>query len=127
MVAEHAMGDRGCGTSDCSDVAEMPSYILLHNLATMLWHTHTHGALMPHLFPDIFIPASAVLGIIFALFLWYRVSLIRVRSGQRQTGEDGRTFLLEEELTGEDSVGCMALVLKSRVRERSRLQVGGAP
>lgn len=76
-------------------------------MATMLWHSH--GATLPHLFPDIFIPVSAALGIIFALFLWWRVSHIRVRSGQRQTGEDGRTFLLEEELTGEDSVGCRAL------------------
>ena len=27
-----------------------------------------------------------------------------MRTGQRRAGEDGRTFLLEEELTGEDSV-----------------------
>ena len=48
--------------------------------------------------------------------------MIRVRTGQRQTGEDGRTFLLEEELTGEDSVGCIALLLIPRFRQqRSRL------
>ena len=76
----------------------------------MLWQAHK--AALPHLFPDIFIPVSAALGIIFALFLWWRVSTIRVRTGQRQTGEDGRTFLLEEELTGEDSVGCTAWLLE---------------
>jgi len=90
------------------------------DMATML--AHAHGAQLPGLFSDIFIPVSAVCGIIFALFLWWRVSKIRVRTGQRQTGEDGRTFLLEEELTGEDSVGCIALLLIPRFRQqRSRL------
>lgn len=89
--------------------------------ATMLWQSH--GAYLPGLFSDIFIPASAVCGILFALFLWWRVSHIRVRTGQRQTGEDGRTFLLEEELTGEDSVGCMTFAYTARFREqRSRLR-----
>ncbi|KAK9903954.1 hypothetical protein WJX75_001227 [Coccomyxa subellipsoidea] len=59
---------------------------------------------LPELIPDIFIPVTAAVGIIFALFLWWRVSGIKVRTGQRSTGEDGRTFLLEEELTGEDSI-----------------------
>ncbi len=67
----------------------------------MLWSTEV---LLPEIFPDVFVPVASGLGIIFALFLWWRVSGVKVRSGQRPTGEDGRTFLLEEELTGEDSV-----------------------
>ncbi|CAK0782826.1 Pyrophosphate-energized vacuolar membrane proton pump 1 [Coccomyxa viridis] len=84
-------------------------------MATMLWQAHK--AALPHLFPDIFIPVSAALGIIFALFLWWRVSTIRVRTGQRQTGEDGRTFLLEEELTGEDSIVQKAADLQEAISE----------
>lgn len=60
--------------------------------------------IVPRLFVDLFIPISAVAGILFAVTLWYRVSTIKVRTSQRRSGEDGRTFLLEEELTGEDSV-----------------------
>lgn len=62
------------------------------------------SVIVPRLFVDLFIPISAVAGILFAVTLWYRVSTIKVRTGQRRAGEDGRTFLLEEELTGEDSV-----------------------
>ena len=67
----------------------------------MLWSQEVR---LPEIVPDIFVPVTAAVGIIFALFLWWRVSAIKVRTGQRSTGEDGRTFLLEEELTGEDSV-----------------------
>ena len=63
---------------------------------------------IPTLFVDVFIPVATVLGCLFAIFLWYRVSAIKVRSGEKRTGEDGRTFLLEEELTGEDSVRGLA-------------------
>lgn len=73
---------------------------------------------LPELIPDIFIPVTAAVGIIFALFLWWRVSGIKVRTGQRSTGEDGRTFLLEEELTGEDSVS-LTLSLGSDCEQRS--------
>ena len=62
------------------------------------------SVIVPRLFVDLFIPIAAVAGILFAVLLWYRVSTIKVRTGQRRAGEDGRTFLLEEELTGEDSV-----------------------
>jgi hypothetical protein len=119
--------DLGASKDHLHDCSQDPSTIVASvahlKMATMLWHSH--GAILPHVFPDIFIPVSAAFGIIFALFLWWRVSHIRVRSGQRQTGEDGRTFLLEEELTGEDSVGCRALppvwrVLLQRSRPRRR-------
>ena len=66
---------------------------------------HVH---IPTLFVDVFIPVATVLGIAFAIILWYRVSAVKVRSGEKRTGEDGRTFLLEEELTGEDSVRGLA-------------------
>ncbi len=86
-------------------------------LTIMLWHQVVR---LPELFPDIFIPVTAAIGIIFALFLWWRVSAIKVRTGQRSTGEDGRTFLLEEELTGEDSVRsgpCCANLTVGRSRQ----------
>jgi hypothetical protein len=95
----------------------------------MLWSTET---LLPDLFPDVFIPLSAGLGIIFALFLWWRVSFVKVRTGQRPTGEDGRTFLLEEELTGEESVSSWRLwiakhlrVLSGVMRSSRLIPVGG--
>ena len=77
--------------------------------------------IVPRLFVDLFIPIAAVAGILFAVTLWYRVSLIKVRTGQRRSGEDGRTFLLEEELTGEDSVRVLAAWTRSHslVMDRS--------
>lgn len=77
--------------------------------------------IVPRLFVDLFIPISAVAGILFAVTLWYRVSTIKVRTGQRRAGEDGRTFLLEEELTGEDSVRLLVAwtLLHSLVLDKS--------
>lgn len=52
------------------------------------------------------IPLSALLGIAFAVILWRRVSLIKVRGGGRP--ENGREYLLEEEQRGESEVGAPA-------------------
>ena len=51
-----------------------------------------------------FIPVSAVLGIAFALWLWQRVSAIKVRGGAGVRSETGREYLLEEEQRGESEV-----------------------
>jgi inorganic pyrophosphatase len=60
------------------------------------------------IFPDwvatVGIPLSAVAGVIFAIWLWYRVSLIQVRGGTVSTSETGREYLLEEEQHGEGEV-----------------------
>ena len=68
--------------------------------------TETAVPLLPEIVPQLLIPLSAIAGILFALFLWWRVSFIKVgtASGTRTNGEEGRTFLLEEELAGEESV-----------------------
>lgn len=51
------------------------------------------------------IPTCALLGVVFALFLWRRVAAIRVR-GASVRSEDGREYLLEEAQTGEHEVRC---------------------
>jgi len=57
------------------------------------------------LFVNVFIPASAAVAIIFAIFLWLRVSKIKVRpTDGNQPAENGREFLLEEESRGEAEV-----------------------
>jgi H+-translocating diphosphatase len=50
---------------------------------------------------DVGIPLCAVTGIAFAIFLWYRVSQIKVRGLH---SENGREYLLEEEQRGESEV-----------------------
>lgn len=49
------------------------------------------------------VPLSAVAGILFALWLWQRVSAIPVRGGAPRS-ETGREYLLEEEQRGESEV-----------------------
>lgn len=50
------------------------------------------------------IPISAVAGILFALWLWQRVSAIPVRGSAGIRSETGREYLLEEEQRGESEV-----------------------
>lgn len=47
---------------------------------------------------------SALTGVVFALFLWHRVSKIRVGGGGSLRAENGREYLLEEEQRGENEV-----------------------
>jgi inorganic pyrophosphatase len=57
----------------------------------------------PDWIPTVGIPLSAACGVVFAIFLWYRVSLIHVRGGVTRSGS-GREYLLEEEQQGEGEV-----------------------
>lgn len=50
------------------------------------------------------VPISAIAGILFALWLWQRVSSIHVRGGAGVRSETGREYLLEEEQRGESEV-----------------------
>ena len=57
------------------------------------------------MFVNLFIPISSGLGIAFAIFLWIRVSAVKVRpSDGHQRTENGREYLLEEESRGEAEV-----------------------
>ena len=71
----------------------------------MLEH-HVHDAVrLSPLFVNIFIPLSSTVAIIFAIFLWLRVSKIKVRpSDGPQRSENGREYLLEEESRSETEV-----------------------
>ena len=51
-----------------------------------------------------FTPSAAVVAIGFALWLWYRVSQIKVRGGATSTASNGREYLLEEEQRGESEI-----------------------
>ena len=73
----------------------------------------TVAPLMPAIVPELFIPVASIVGILFAIFTWWRVSFIKVGSGTRTNGEEGRTFLLEEELAGEESVRVAFLEYRS--------------
>ena len=75
-----------------------------------------HTKLGP-LVPNVFIPASALLAIAFAVFLWARVSRIKVAGAGGQSGENGRQYLLEEEQRGEDEVRIL-----SHIQSRAHLR-----
>lgn len=47
-----------------------------------------------------FIPASAVVAILFAVFLWKRVAAIQMTGGRVLSSQNGREYLLEEEQRG---------------------------
>ena len=69
-------------------------------LGALLASVHT-------IFPDsatYFIPSAAGLSIIFAVWLWARVSAVRVAPATHTRSENGREYLLEEEQRGEDEV-----------------------
>lgn len=68
---------------------------------------------------NIGVPVSALLGIVFAVFLWQRVSNIKVRGGVSR-GEDGRSYLLEEEQRGESEASglCAAPVCGPAAADR---------
>lgn len=70
-------------------------------------HNHTnavHTVFSPAV-PTILIPVAALIAIGFGVWLWYRVSAIKVGTGhQGLRTENGREYLLEEEQRGEDEV-----------------------
>ena len=57
------------------------------------------------MFVNLYIPISAAVGILFAIWLWVRVSAVKVRpTDSTQRTENGREYLLEEESRGEAEV-----------------------
>jgi hypothetical protein len=58
---------------------------------------------MDPLVPTILIPASAAVGVLFAIILWQRVSKIQMTGGSVFRSGD-RAYLLEEEQRGDDEV-----------------------
>lgn len=63
------------------------------------------AVLLPDIVPTVLIPVSAVLAIVFGLWLWKRVSAISLSPGQSVfRSQNGREYLLEEEQRGDDQV-----------------------
>lgn len=61
--------------------------------------------IIPPLVPEVLIPISGVIGILFALFLYTKVSAVRVGGGSAVIhSQNGREYLLEEEQRGEEEV-----------------------
>ena len=75
-------------------------------LATMLSkHTVLDDVYLTDMFVNLFIPISSAAGIVFAIWLWIRVSAVKVRpTDSTQRTENGREYLLEEESRGEAEV-----------------------
>lgn len=71
-------------------------------------HLHSVHTIFSSTVPTVLIPVSALLSIAFGIWLWYRVSAIKVGNGHHGLRtENGREYLLEEEQRGEDEV-CLA-------------------
>ena len=49
---------------------------------------------MQDLFPNVLIPSSAAVGVLFAVFLWQRVSKISMSGGSTFRSQNGREYLL---------------------------------
>lgn len=68
-------------------------------------HLHSVHTIFSPAVPTILVPASALLAIAFGVWLWWRVSFIKVGNGHHGLRtENGREYLLEEEQRGEDEV-----------------------
>lgn len=68
-------------------------------------HLHSVHTIFSSTVPTVLIPVSALLSIAFGIWLWYRVSAIKVGNGHHGLRtENGREYLLEEEQRGEDEV-----------------------
>ena len=52
---------------------------------------------MQDLFPNVLIPSSAAVGVLFAVFLWQRVSKISMSGGSTFRSQNGREYLLVRE------------------------------
>ena len=92
-------------------------------------HTVLDKVYLNDLFVNLFIPISSGLGIAFAIFLWIRVSAVKVRpSDGHQRTENGREYLLEEESRAEAEVGytrptliCGRQLIRNRASRYSRV------
>ena len=68
-------------------------------------HSVLDHVYLTDMFVNLFIPISSAAGILFAIWLWVRVSAIKVRpTDSTQRTENGREYLLEEESRGEAEV-----------------------
>ena len=68
-------------------------------------HTILDDVYLTDMFVNLFIPISSAAGILFAIWLWIRVSAVKVRpTDSTQRTENGREYLLEEESRGEAEV-----------------------
>nr|CAC44451.1 proton-translocating inorganic pyrophosphatase [Chlamydomonas reinhardtii] len=65
-----------------------------------------------------FIPASAVVAILFAVFLWKRVAAIQMTGGRVLSSQNGREYLLEEEQRGgEEEIVAKAADIQKSISE----------
>ena len=80
-------------------------------------HMHSVHTTFSPAVPTILIPASALLAIAFGVWLWWRVSFIKVGNGHHGLRtENGREYLLEEEQRGEDEVRRRARLLRGHIK-----------
>jgi inorganic pyrophosphatase len=56
--------------------------------------------------PDVLVPTASAVGVLFAIFLWARVSNIKL-TADGSGATNGRAYLLEEEQRGDDEVGLL--------------------
>eukprot|EP00775_Hariotina_reticulata_P003821 gene3821-4079_t len=76
------------------------------------------AVLLPDIVPTVLIPVSAVLAIVFGLWLWKRVSAISLSPGQSVfRSQNGREYLLEEEQRGDDQVVQKAADIQEAISE----------
>lgn len=66
------------------------------------------------------VPVAALAGIIFAIWLWYRVSAIKVRGGSGVSSQNGREYLLEEEQRGESEIEEKCADLQAAITEGAK-------
>jgi inorganic pyrophosphatase len=96
-----------------------PAAAVLQPVASVLEKAHHYA--MPALSPtfvNVFIPLSAALGLIFAIWLWVRVSAVKVTpSNAPVRGENGREYLLEEESQSELSIMQKAAEIQEAISE----------
>jgi len=78
----------------------------------------THTAFFSDAFVNGFIPVSAIVGIIFALWMWKRVSNVKVTTRDSvYRGDNGRDYLLEEEASNETEVIRAAADIQDAISE----------
>ena len=73
------------------------------------------------------VPASAVLGLVFGIWLWQRVAQIKVRGGGAVRADGGREYLLEEEQRGEGELGELGRAAAAAPRAMAGVRGACAP
>ncbi|KDD76475.1 Inorganic H+ pyrophosphatase [Helicosporidium sp. ATCC 50920] len=72
---------------------------------------------MSDAYASVFTPVVSVVSILFALWLWHRVSQIKVRGGATMGTSNGREYLLEEEQRGETEIEEKVADLQAAITE----------